>query len=98
MRKLSHVIVGAAVAFMAATPAFAFTTYDQSVGQSSASNFSDPDQQLDALAGSGGDEASSSGIVQFGGSAMDASAARAGIAAQNDDKDSSYSGFYIPDN
>ena len=36
-----------------------------------------------------------SGIVQFGGSAMDASAARAGLAVQQD-KDSSYSGFYIP--
>lgn len=95
MRKLSVAIASSAfVALLSATPAFAFTSSDQSVGQGVASNFSDPDAQFDRLAGSG-DDAGSSGIVQFGGSAMDASAARAGLAVQQD-KDSSYSGFYIP--
>lgn len=97
MRKLSLAVAsGTVLAFMAVTPVFAYTTSDQSAGRSSASNFSDPDEQFDRLSGAG-DDSSSSGIVQFGGSAMDASAARAGLAVEQD-KDASYSGFYIPNN
>jgi hypothetical protein len=97
MRKVSLAVVsGAALALVAATPAFAFTSYASSASQNAAANFSDPDAQFDQLAGSDGGD--SSGVVQFGGSAMDADAARTGLSMQNDDKDTSYSGFYIPNN
>lgn len=94
-RQLSFVL-GATALIALATPALALTDYGSTIGQSNASNFSDPDAKFDSMSGDQID--SDSNLMQFGGSVANASATRSKLnASQDNDKDLGFSGFYIPD-
>lgn len=97
MRKYALILASSSVlTLLSAIPALAYTGYTAPGQTSGASNFSDPDEQVDALAGSS-DDSSDATIAHFGGSQSDATR-QAQKKSESIDKDTSYSGFYFTDN
>ncbi|KAB7741575.1 hypothetical protein F2P47_03995 [Parvibaculum sedimenti] len=98
MRKAALVLASStALALFSASPVFAFSNYMMPGTSGSADNYSDPDEQMDKLAGTSADDSADATIVHFGGSEMDGNR-QAQENAEALDKDASYSGFYFTDN
>lgn len=98
MRKAALILASStALALLSASPVFAFSNYMMPGTSGSSDNYSDPDEQMDKLAGASSDDNADTTIAHFGGSEMDGNR-QAQKSAEALDKDVSYSGFYFTDN
>jgi hypothetical protein len=98
MRKAALVLASStALALFSASPVFAFSNYMMPGTSGNAENYSDPDEQIDRLAGTSSDDNADTTIAHFGGSEMDGKR-QVQKNAEALDKDVSYSGFYYTDN